>query len=821
VKNTIFGQHEGLNMIRKCHLQLTTALSTALLAWSVPTLAQTAQNERVQTAEPMGGDIVVTARKREESLLKTPVTVTAMTSEMLEAKGIVSMQSLASSTPGININNSSSGHADRSFQQISLRGFTPVSTTATTTSLFIDGVPVASPSPFTSISDPERIEILKGPQSAYFGRNTFAGAINFVNKVPTDEWHGQVTGMVGTRGNWRLRGSVEGPILGDALTFRVTADGFDKNGSWKNSFDSSTLGDESTRNASLLIVAKPTDKLTIKAFGMRTKDEDGASAQTRIVAKDITTPGGTVVYKNKSNCTTAAGRAFICGTTPSLINPVGANTAFTSKLQDWLANPAGRLVSADDTVDHYGLLRYTTHAHLTADYEINDNISISLLGGHNKEKWTTLVDLDGFNSSAFTGSTYYNGAYYDFPYLIERKTSDWSGEGRVNYDIGAAHGVFGVSYLEATTQTGSGTPIYGGRPGTTGKNGNKTSGVFGGLTYDFTDQFSVSVEGRYQVDDIAVFAGPNGQTVQGSTYIPAGFYAANSKLIGGKFKNFTPRVIANFQIDPDIMVYASFSKGVNPSQFNSFMIAQTTTASQQAAAGALGIPLTVDPEELTNYEVGVKGKALGGSLTYTAAAYYAQWKKQITAYSFILDGVLFSGVNNSGATDLYGAEFETHWRLSDLVSIDASGAYTGTDIKKFVSPAVTAYSGISDFGGKEMARTSKWSANVGLQLGGDIRGIDESTWFARADYSFKSGVWADQANILKTQDRHLVNLRAGVSKGKASLELFVNNAFNNKAYTSIDDNWAISPTETFAVYNAVLVGLPELRTAGVQVKLAF
>lgn len=102
-----------------------------------------------------------------------------------------------------------------------------------------------------------------------------------------------------------------------------------------------------------------------------------------------------------------------------------------------------------------------------------------------------------------------------------------------------------------------------------------------------------------------------------------------------------------------------------------------------------------------------------------------------------------------------------------------------------------------------------------------MRGIDDAGWFARADYSFKSGVWSDQANLIKTQDRHLVNLRTGLSRGKASIELFVNNVFNNKAYTSIDDNWAIAPGYSLARYNAVLVGLPDLRTAGVQLKLGF
>ncbi|HWU01734.1 MAG TPA: TonB-dependent receptor plug domain-containing protein, partial [Novosphingobium sp.] len=229
------------------------------------------------------GAIVVTARKRSEDILKVPVTVTAMTGAALEQRGVVSMQDVASSTPGVNINNSSSGHADRSFQQVVLRGFTPSSTLATTTSLFIDGTPVSSPSAFTAISDPERVEILKGPQSAYFGRNTFAGAINVVTRAPSDSWQGSVTGMVGTRDNWRLQGSIEGPILGDVLTFRITGDKFSKSGSWVNNAagaNGQTLGDQSTTTATALVVFKPSPRFTMKAFIMRNEDVDGPSAQT-------------------------------------------------------------------------------------------------------------------------------------------------------------------------------------------------------------------------------------------------------------------------------------------------------------------------------------------------------------------------------------------------------------------------------------------------------------------------------------------------------------------------------------------------------------
>lgn len=793
---------------------LTAIAIVATLGAAAPAFAQEAPQA---TEEEDAGAIVVTARKREEDLLKTPVTVTALTNETLAVRGVVSMQSLANNTPGININNNSSGHADRSFQQISLRGFTPVSTLATTTSLFIDGVPIASPSPFTAISNPERIEILKGPQSAYFGRNTFAGAINVVNKDPSSDWTASVMGMAGTRENYRVQGSVEGPIIGDALTFRISGDYFTKNGSWTNAADGKTLGDESSRTFTALVVAKPTERLTIKAFGMIARDEDGASASARIQARDIKKADGSVLYASQSNCT-VNGNPFICGTVPSLVNPVSANTVVNSTMRDWLANPQGRLIAPKDGVQDYGLIRKTKHAHLTADYELTDELTASLLGGYNTEEWTTLIDLDGLDTSALTNAAYPAG-YFDFPFLIERKTQDFSVEGRLSYDMGPFRAVTGVSFLKTQLQAGQGSPIFGGRPAYGGKSESKTLGAFFGLTYDFTDRLSASIEGRYQEDTIASYVGPNGQVVSSPVYVPAGTYAAGALLAKQKFKNFTPRAIVNFQATPDFMVYGSVAKGVNPSQFNTFIVSQSDAIQQLARDN--GIPLAVDPEKITNFELGVKGRALDGAMRYTVAGFYALWRDQITSYLFTVGTGLYSGSANAGSTDVYGVEAEVFWKASDLITIDAAGALNQTHINSFVAPAVTTLTGITDFSGKEMPNTSKWSANVGLTFNGDIKGVDDSRWFVRGDWNFKSGMWSNQANIVKTPDLHLFNARVGVSQGKTSLELFVTNVFNNKTYTSIADNWVIDQNLSFAKYNAVQVGLPELRTAGIQIKTKF
>ena len=303
--------------------RFTGSLSTLAIVGGImaatPAFAQSADEA------PAPGTIVVTARKSGEDILKTPVTVTALTSEAIEQKGITTMGDVAASTPGLNINNNSSGRADRSFQQIILRGFTPSTTLATTTSMFIDGVPVASSSQIGAIANPERIEILKGPQSAYFGRNTFAGAINVVNKTPGNDWGGEITGMVGTRDNWRLNGAVEGPIVKDLISFRITGDKFSKGGSYKN-YDGTMLGRQSSTIGTALLSITPAHNLKIKVFGMMGEDKDGPSSQTRIYMYDVKNAAGTTVVKGQSNC-------VLTGDSRGVLNPTtGLPAAWNSRM---------------------------------------------------------------------------------------------------------------------------------------------------------------------------------------------------------------------------------------------------------------------------------------------------------------------------------------------------------------------------------------------------------------------------------------------------------------------------------------------------------
>jgi len=774
--------------------------------------------------------------------LEAPVAITAFSSQALELRGIDTIMKMSESTPGLNVNQNGSGRNDRSYQQFIIRGFTPSSTRSTTSSMFIDGAPISSTSALSSISDPARIEILKGPQAVYFGRSTFAGAVNVVNKVPGNDWHGSARGTVGTRNNYAFHADIEGPIVRDLLSFRLSGDGFGKDGSWRNTFSRETLGDQSSRNVSGMLVFTPASNLTIKAFGIYSRDDDGHPANGLLGTHQITDRNGKVVVANQSNCTltgstsavAGAGRPvsypFFCGTTPRLVTGPSANTNFDSVARDWLNNVSGTIFDYEDGkgVQGYGLLRNFYHGHLGIDWNVGDTgLTLSSLTSYNREEFSVLIDLDNQGSTSLvTSAPNPSRPYFDYPFLVERLNRDISQELRATFDNGGPlQATLGGNFLNATSRSGVGGGFL---PSATyaeiGKTRSRTFGAFGGLTYQITPELSASAEGRYQIDTLFAYSQPTGTTINSALIAAPGFYPGGDLLLKASYKNFLPRVIVKYQTSGSLMGYASWSKGVNPGAFNTEFLSLTQDVIQQAINE--GVKIAVEPEKVTNYEVGLKGTALNRRLNFSLALYYAQWTNQINAISLLTVGsnglpALLSGSANTGRIDMKGIELETNWRVSDLITINAAGAINDTKIKEYTNPPVSRLTGVFDFSGNELPQTSKYSANLGVQFGGDLNG-GEANWFARADYNYKSGMWSSAANVVKTQDSHKVNLRAGTGIGAFSYELFVTNVFNNKAYTSIGEQGLFANGFPYSsTLSALVVGLPDLRTYGMKVGLKF
>ena len=567
-------------------------------------------------------EVIVTARRREEGILETPLAITAVTSEDLEKKGITSFNQLIESTPGVNLSNASAGAGrnDRSFQQITLRGMVPSSTQSTLTASFIDGVPVASATAVASVADPARVEILKGPQSAYFGRNTFAGAINVVNKDPGNEFGGNLLLMGGNRSNLDFTGSIHGPI-GERFGYRVNVKYFKKDGSYGNAANpGETLGDQQTQSISLLLTAKPFENLSAKLFYLHSQDDDGAPAQGLLSAYEMRANNGTVNFPatsgssagtlllaNSSNCTLSGytlgrtdtearvTRPFICGAVPGIsagLTPAQNTTLPANLLANSVADPRQRAVSPGDGAQTFGLVRTYQHAHLNLDYQFGDSgYTLSSLTGLNAEFYSEIQDLDNYDSRALT-NTLASGAqggnpggananlltYWDFPFMVERETYDFSQELRLSYDKdGPFSGVLGVSYLNTTIWAdlvnlgGELRSVAGARNNTsnTGRNAVETKGIFFGATYKFSDALKLSLEGRYQQDYVVgrTSSAPAGALVSAGAAaafgIQAGSYGPLAKLVDETYSEFLPRAIVQYNFADDLMGYASYSKGVN------------------------------------------------------------------------------------------------------------------------------------------------------------------------------------------------------------------------------------------------------------------
>jgi iron complex outermembrane receptor protein len=876
-------------LLRKLFLSTVSSIAMLSAGQQAAMAADKPASENANTVE----EIVVTARKREESILDTPIAITAVTGEDLAAKGISSFVQLADSTPGVNLSNASAGagRSDRSFQQITVRGFVPSTTLSTLTATFIDGVPVASPSAVASVNDPARVEILKGPQAAYFGRNTFAGAINVVNRLPGEEFGGSFSLMGGNRGNVDISGALDGPIVNEKFGFRIGAHYFKKDGSYNNPAQAGqTLGDQETRTITLLLTAKPTENFAAKLFTLYSEDDDGPSAQGYLSAYEVravngaavvTPPGttstaGTVIIPGNSNCTITGlrfgdGRAFgplptdeanvsrpfFCGALPSLSSGFSPaqNTLEDSLLAASLADPRQRVVAPSDGAQGYGLVRQYIHTHLNLDYTIGQSgFTLSSLTGLNAEYWSEVADLDNYDSRLLNNPSNPGNAnparrtFWDFVFGVERETYDFSQELRLSYDKeGPFTGVFGVSYLKTNVWNNLiniSTEVLGqgNRDVLTSasKTPVKTQSLFFGTTYKFTDAFKLSLEGRYQQDEITGLASssPMGVTVSAAgsaTFgIPAGFYAPLSKIISKKYDNFLPRVIAQYDFNSNMMGYVSYSKGVNvgTNSINTAFLSLSPLGISKALE--LGLTVTLDPEEMTNYEVGFKGKFLDNRLQLQAAAYHAIWTNQLNNRSqTFLDPAIgntaqqVSGLANTGESALNGVEVEVTARPSSHVDLNFAAALTDSSIRSYSTPSLSQFSGVigAGFKGKQLPLSSKLSMNLGAQYSADVSAWEDGSWFVRADMSWKDKMFLDASNVNWIKARTVVNLRAGIKKGPLGVDVFVNNAFDDKNYVSAFTGTVLLPNFAPVAANGAqsyaITGMPELRTYGARVTYKF
>lgn len=232
-------------------------------------------------------EITVTTRKREESLQEVPLAVTAIGAEQIERLGITGLGDVVDQDPSVQFD-TAFGPADT---RITIRGLSNTRGRSNVAFL-IDGIDVTTENLNAAgsgllanrrlLSDVERIEVVKGPQSALYGRAAFSGAINYVTKSPGDEFEGKVGWDIGDFGTRQVDFAAGGPLIDGLLGLRVSGVWYESDGYYTNSISGEPLGDVDGHGVAVTLLYTPTDELRIKVRGEHSREDSGPLPNARI-----------------------------------------------------------------------------------------------------------------------------------------------------------------------------------------------------------------------------------------------------------------------------------------------------------------------------------------------------------------------------------------------------------------------------------------------------------------------------------------------------------------------------------------------------------
>ena len=658
------------------------ALFAAAPGWAQNTeqTAAEANAANPQAAEPAGddGDIIVTARRRVESLQDVPIAVTAYSGEQLERTAAIDITDIGDTTPNVTLEAS---RGTNSTLTAFIRGIgqqDPVAGFEQGVGIYLDDVYLNRPQgAVLDIYDVERIEVLRGPQGTLYGRNTIGGAIKYVTRRLPNEVAANLRGTVGTYGQFDAVASASVPV-GDlfrvgASVARLTRDGFGTN---------FTTGDDNY------------DKDVIAG---RISAEAGSEETALIrLSADYT--------KDRSN--TRGGHRLITSLRSG--QPVLSNEF----------NSRGALLDPTQKVVSKGVAAH-------ASIGITDDLLFKSITAYRKDDSSTPIDFDAL-------------AQIDVDVPAVYRNKQFSQEFQLAYDRGPLSGLVGAYYLNADAFTAFDVRLYTANallPGLTaltqGDVGTKTWAVFGDFSYDISDQLSVSLGGRYTNDKRDASVLRRTTILGGSPEFGGaagfgngiGFPAATNGItsnFNGKRKDtaFTPRASVSFKPNDDHHLYASWSKGFKGGGFDPR--GQSTAAADTDGDGVRSPDeiyefMAFDPEKVTSYELGWKASFLDKRVFTSLALFHSNYNDMQIPGSvgcFVGGTQSFCGITtNAAKARIRGVELEGTARLfgnpgSQRLNFGWSLGYLDADFKEYIDAR-----GVDVADNRRIQNTPKWTGS--------------------------------------------------------------------------------------------------------------
>ncbi|MCW6529961.1 TonB-dependent receptor [Sphingomonas sp. MMSM20] len=707
-------------MIPNVH-RLLVQSTALLLIGTAPAVATPADpaSPQAKAGTVEGGDIVVTAQHREERLDKVGITIDAFDGNRLREEGATSVRDLTMYTPNLAVH---LPFGENSYPSITLRGMSADNfneSAPQTTGVYVDGI-YQSSSPMLAFQmfDQERVEVLKGPQGTLYGRNTTAGAVNFISRQPNFTPNGYAQIDFGRYNYLNVEAAIGGPLVGDTLAGRIATKVVRQ---WDGPQTDRSGGDHygQIRTAffrgSLLFTDN--DGLRITVTGHGGVDRSDTWPFTSVAAL---VPAG---QPNAGQICPQFLAGDIAGANANCVDVSGYHKQ-TKSVYD---NPRSLYGRHDNStygvvgqIDYsFGAVRLTSvtgYDHLKRreglDEDGGANVVTDTIRGSTVDQFSQELRLASDDDGA--ALTWIAGAYYSWDRLtgnpiFSSDFRDWFG--------GAV-----ADYSKLSTRTGA---------------------IFGQLDYRLTPTLKLT-GGLRQTWVGRDFTYRSVFTPTGGT--GATTFAGSNKL---NQSDWSGRIALDYTPSDQVLIYANISRGFDAGTFNSYF---------------LGSQAALQPtrqERVTAYELGIKASVAPG-VRIEAAAFYNRWTDIIVTAIENRTGVNAPYLTNGKGADIAGGELKLALRPVRRLSIDAGASYTYQKLDTLRQQNL--FGTIVDLAGGRLANSPEWTLNGSARYAAPV---GRYTVTPSIDVKYESRSQRDLLNtkILQTPPHALLNARLMIEDG--------------------------------------------------------
>lgn len=696
-----------------------------LTAVSAAAVAQETTTEVLQLDE-----IVVTSTRRAESIQDVPISISAFSSAEIERNMFSGIDDYLVRAPGVSF--VSTGARDR--KDIAIRGVSNLLTIdsskrVSTFGFYIDEFNVATGTTNPQIMDMERIEVLRGPQGTYFGRNAIGGAINITTKKP------DATGVYaeGTLGfarydTYDVEGILNLPIISDKLAVRFNAKHSESDGNIRNI---NAIGGGNTQDYDYGRVSlryTPTDRLTVDLAGSYTKEESGMRQGV---------PSGVPTVLSQSLVGNPLGlRPFV---------PLPDGVGFYPENRDRVNFNRAQEVGAEF---------YTVTGRVQYNF---DTFSVTSVTGYIDSDQILLGDIDGGSLDLYYESKpiHRDSASQEIRFQsIAGKPVDWTVGGIVGRDRGGSN-----QYTYVGAARPFGLPQGAFFSPTIESSRSESEAAFAEATWHTTDKLDLTLGARYTKEELEFNSlNPGGAVINGQK---------------ASFDSVTPRFAASYDFTDDFTVYGTVSQG-----FKSGGV-QVGTGFQVAS---------YDPEELWNYEAGFKSELLDRRVRLNASVFYMKWKDLQAQFLVQPSGdvLLVSGIQNAASARSYGTEIELTGLVTEHFTVNVGGSYTKAEFEDFEGAFIDNV--LHDLSGRELPNAPEFTFNADAEyrrpVTASINGFARLEWFYRDSVRPSLQALVYNGFPWEVPSFSHTNLRFGIEGGRYTVTAYVDNLFDKEYYTN-------------------------------------